>query len=97
MPALAIHPSVSARVKDWASAKVDTVVTIGKAAAGNAKSTGVAIGAGALTLAGQAHAALPAEVSATLAEVKDDGTTLGGLVLVIVIAIAAFKFLRRGI
>lgn len=97
MPALATRPSVSARVKDWASAKVDTVVTIGKAAAGNAKSTGAAIGAGALTLAGQAHAALPAEVTTALAEAKDDGVTLGGLVLVIVIAIASFKFLRRGV
>ncbi|MBX9935741.1 MAG: major capsid protein [Burkholderiaceae bacterium] len=53
-------------------------------------------GAGVLMLAGQAHAALPAGVETALGDVKTDVTTLGGLVLVIVIAIAGFKLLRRG-
>lgn len=51
---------------------------------------------GALALAGAAHAAVPAEVSTSLTDMKADALTVAGLVLVAIIAIAAFKFMRKG-
>lgn len=56
-----------------------------------------AAGAGALMLAGQAYAAVPADVTTALEDAKTDAMTVGGLVLVVIIAIAAFKFIRRAI
>ncbi len=53
--------------------------------------------AGALALAGAAHAALPAGVETALTDAKTDVMTVGGLVLVVVIAAAAFKLIRRAI
>ncbi|MDD2546603.1 MAG: major capsid protein [Burkholderiaceae bacterium] len=50
-----------------------------------------------LLLAGQAHAALPEGVSTALDSAKGDAAMVGGLVLVIIIGIAAFKFIRRAI
>lgn len=50
----------------------------------------------ALTLAGAAHAAVPTEVSDALTDMKADALTVAGLVLVAIIAIAAFKFMRKG-
>ena len=44
--------------------------------------------------AGSAFAALPAEVTTALTEAKADGIAIGTAVLLIVIAIAAFKYLR---
>lgn len=85
-------PAVSAETSFWARAKTATVCAVSKARGTAAAATGAVLG-----FAGQAHAALPAEVTTALADAKEDGVTLGGLVLVIVIAIAAFKFLRRGI
>lgn len=52
-------------------------------------------GAGALMVAGQAHAALPDGVTAALDAAKADAMNMGGLVLVVIIAIAAFKFIRK--
>ena len=43
----------------------------------------------------QAFAALPAEVSTELGTTKTDVIELGGLVLVVLIAAAAFKYMRR--
>ena len=51
----------------------------------------------AALLAGQAFAAVPAEVTTALGDAKADGLTVAGLVLVIIIAIAAFKFIRRAL
>lgn len=48
-------------------------------------------------LAVQAHAAVPAEVTTALGDVKADIATLGGLVFVIIIAIAGWKYMRRGV
>lgn len=63
----------------------------------NASNAAKAAGAGALMLAGQAYAAVPAEVTTALEDAKTDAMTVGGLVLVVIIAIAAFKFIRRAI
>lgn len=62
-----------------------------------ARNAAAAVGAGALMLAGQAYAAVPADVTTALEEAKTDAMTVGGLVLVVIIAIAAFKFIRRAI
>lgn len=45
----------------------------------------------------QAHAALGTDVTTALDTAKADGLVLGGLVLAVVIAIAAFKYLRRAL
>lgn len=45
----------------------------------------------------QAFAAVPAEVTAALDAAKEDGVTVAGVVLVVIIAIAAFKFIRRAL
>lgn len=53
--------------------------------------------AGALTLVtvGSAFAAVPADVTTAISDMKTDGLIVAGAVLVAVIAIAAIKFLRR--
>ncbi len=45
----------------------------------------------------QAHAALDADITTALETAKTDGMAIGGLVLVVIIAIAAFKYLRRAL
>ena len=50
----------------------------------------------ALTLAGAAHAAVPTEVTTALTDMKADALVVAGLVLVAIIAVAAFKFMRKG-
>jgi hypothetical protein len=45
----------------------------------------------------QAHAALPAGVETAITDAQADGTTLAGLVLAVIIAIAAFKYIRRAL
>lgn len=52
--------------------------------------------AAALVASGSAHAALPAEVTTALADMKTDGVTIAGAVLVAIIAITAIKLLRKG-
>lgn len=47
--------------------------------------------------AGSAYAAVPVEVSTALSDAKTDGMAVAGLVLVAVIAMYAFKLMRRGI
>lgn len=56
---------------------------------------GLAVAAG-LT-ANQAFAAVPADVTTALEAAKTDGVTVAGVVLVVIIAIAAFKFIRRAL
>lgn len=48
------------------------------------------------TLGASAFAAVPAEVTTAIADMKTDGLTVAGAFLVAVIAIAAFKMLRKG-
>ncbi|WP_061237388.1 major capsid protein [Ectopseudomonas composti] len=58
------------------------------------RSLGVCAAVGLLATQ-QAYAALPAEVSTELGNTKTDVVELGGLVLVVLIAAAAFKYMRR--
>ncbi|SEP57546.1 Bacteriophage coat protein B [Azotobacter beijerinckii] len=51
----------------------------------------------ALAVSSGAFAALDAGVTTAMGDTKADVTTLGGLVLGILIAAAAFKYLRRGL
>ncbi|MFG8300109.1 major capsid protein [Pseudomonas aeruginosa] len=57
---------------------------------------GVVLGSLGL-LAGQAMAAVPAEVTSALNDAKADGVAIGGVVLGVIIAIAAFKYIRRAL
>ncbi|WP_341781141.1 major capsid protein [Ectopseudomonas mendocina] len=45
----------------------------------------------------QAHAALPEGVTVALEAAKTDGVEVAGIVLGVIIAIAAFKFIRRAL
>lgn len=47
--------------------------------------------------AGSAFAVVPVEVTTALADAKTDSLVVAGLALVIIVAIAAFKFMRRAI
>ena len=47
--------------------------------------------------AGSAFAAVPAEVTTALGDMKTDGLAVAGLVLVAIIAITAVKFIRKGL
>jgi len=47
--------------------------------------------------AGQAMAAVPAEVTTSITDMKADGLSVAGSVLAAVIAIAAVKFIRKGL
>lgn len=44
-----------------------------------------------------AFAAVPAEVTTALTDMKADGLEIAGVVLVAVIALFAFKFMRKGV
>ncbi|WIT11124.1 major capsid protein [Paucibacter sediminis] len=48
-------------------------------------------------LAAHAHAAVPADVTTAITDMKADGMTVATAVLVAVIAVSAIKFIRRGI
>lgn len=55
-------------------------------------------GSSALVLAaGSAHAALPEGVKSALDQAQTDGVEVGGMVLGVIIAIAAFKYIRRAL
>lgn len=60
------------------------------------RSLGVVAAAGVLGIQ-QAHAALPAGVDTALEAAKTDGVEVAGIVLGVIIAIAAFKFIRRAL
>lgn len=60
------------------------------------RSIGAAAASG-LLMAHQAHAALPTEVETEMAAAKTDAVALATLGLLIIIAIAAVKYLRRGV
>ena len=51
----------------------------------------------AMGFAASAFAELPAEATSGMAEAKADGVMLGGLVLGVIIAIAALKYVRRAL
>lgn len=52
---------------------------------------------GALTLPLSAFAAVPADVTTALGDMKTDGLAVATVVLVAIIAIAAVKFIRKGL
>jgi len=52
--------------------------------------------AGTALLAQQAFAAVPADVTTELGTMKADALTVAGLVLIAIIAVTAFKFMRKG-
>ena len=52
--------------------------------------------AATLAAAGAAHAAVPTEVTDALVDMKVDALVVAGLVLIAFIAVAAFKFMRKG-
>lgn len=52
---------------------------------------------GSSLFAGAALAAVPTEVTTALTDAKTDGVTVAGIVLTVVIAIAAFKYIRRAL
>lgn len=55
-----------------------------------------AIPAFVMASAGSAMAALPADATTAIADMKEDGALLAGAFLVVCIAIAAVKILRKG-
>lgn len=63
----------------------------------NIKTRLAAVPAFVLATAGAAHAAVPDEVTTALTDMKADAVAVAGLVLVAIIAVAAFKFMRRGL
>ena len=54
------------------------------------------IPAAVLASAGSAFAAVPADVTTALTDMKTDALTVAGLVIVALIAVMAFKFMRKG-
>ena len=48
-------------------------------------------------MATQAYAAVPADATTALTDAKADATTIGTAVFVILVAIAAFKYMRRSL
>jgi len=55
------------------------------------------LAASAATAVTAAHAAVPADVTTALGDMKTDALTVGGVVLVAVISVFALKFIRKGI
>lgn len=47
--------------------------------------------------AGSAMAAVPTDVTTALTDMKADALTVAGVVLVAIIAVAALKFIRKGL
>lgn len=52
---------------------------------------------GATALAASAHAAVPANVSTALDALSADALTVAGIVLAAIVAVYAFKFIRKGL
>lgn len=55
------------------------------------------LGATLATLAASSFAAVPAEVTTAIGDMKTDGLVVATAVLVAVIAVAAIKFIRKGL
>lgn len=55
------------------------------------------VGAALVAYVNQAMAAVPAEVTTALTDMKADATTVATTVLVAIIVVAAIKFIRRGL
>lgn len=57
----------------------------------------VAIGSGVLALGTSAMAAVPAAVTTALGDLSADSLTVAGIVLAAIVAVYAFKFIRKGL
>ncbi|WP_024302786.1 major capsid protein [Pseudogulbenkiania sp. MAI-1] len=55
----------------------------------------VAVAGSTLAVAGSAMAAVPAAVTTALNDAGTDAAVIGGAVLVVIIGIAAFKYMRK--
>lgn len=80
---------VSEKTSFWARAKTATVCAVA-----NARGAAAVAGAGISSLVGQAHAAVPADVTTAISDMKTDGITVATAFLVAILAVAAIKFLR---
>ena len=60
------------------------------------RSIGAAAAVGVLSIQ-QAYAALAPEVSGAMTDAKADVVELGGLALILIVAAAAFKYMRRAL
>lgn len=56
-----------------------------------------AIPAAVVAAMGSAHAAVPANVSTALTDLQADALTVAGIVLAAIVAVYAFKFIRKGL
>ena len=72
-----------------------TGVNMFKKLGSKAKKAAVAVVS--LVAAGAAMAEVPADVTAALTAAKADGATVAGAVLVVLVGIAVFKYMRRGV
>ncbi|MGB7422531.1 MAG: major capsid protein [Comamonas sp.] len=61
------------------------------------KFTVPATGAGMLALSSRAHAALPANVQTALDDLSTNALEVAGIVLAAIVAVYAFKFIRKGL
>ena len=66
-------------------------------ATNNARRLGAAASAGALAVAAPAMAAVPTEVTTELGSIKQDAITIGTVIMIAIVAIYAFKFMRKGL
>ena len=57
----------------------------------------VAIGAALATIGAASHAAVPAVVQTALDSLSADALTVAGIVLAAIVAVYAFKFIRKGL
>ena len=62
----------------------------------NIKTKLAAASAGLVGFSGSVLAAVPADVTAAVSDMKDDGITIATAFLVATIAVAAFLFMRKG-
>lgn len=53
--------------------------------------------AGSVLVAGSAFAEVPAAVTTAITESGTDAAVIGGAVLVVIVGIAAFKYMRRAL
>jgi len=61
------------------------------------KQARVALVSGVSAIGGAAMAAVPADVTTALSSIQADALTVAGVVLVAIVAVFAFKFLRKGL
>jgi hypothetical protein len=57
----------------------------------------IAVPATGAALIGQAHAAVPASVTTALSDAQTDGITIATAVFVAIVAMFAFKLMRKGL